>query len=181
MWSPGLAAAFTAEAVLKVVVGLALILILAAGVVLPRVELKAERLAHEQTKRQYVEERARLLAAAREHEITMQRAVARAQGDLDEARREIRRRDQVIGLLRADAGGLREQLAAYAAAGRRDPACAGNDRAGVLARLATEGADLLARGATLLRACALDHDERAAEVKALLAAWPRPAVPSVAD
>ena len=85
---------FPAEAALKAVVGLAAILLLAVGFVLPRVELKAERLAHEQTKRQYAEERARLLAAAREHEITMQRAVARAQGDLDEARRSIRLRDQ---------------------------------------------------------------------------------------
>lgn len=181
MWPPGLAAAFTVDAVLKVVVGLALILILAVGVVVPRIELKAERLAHEQTKLQHAEERARRLAAAREHEITMQRAVARAQGDLDEARREIRRRDQVIGLLRADAGGLREQLAAYAAAGARDSACAGDDRAGILARLAAEGAELLATAGALLRACALDHDERAAEVTALLAAWPRSTVPSVAD
>ena len=172
---------FPAETVLKAVVGLAAILLLAVGVVLPRVELKAERLAHKQSKRVHAEERARLLAAAREQEITMQRAVALAQGDLDEARRSIRLRDRALGRLRADAGGLREQLAAYAAAGPRDPACAGDDRAGVLARLATEGAELLATGGALLRACALDHDERAAEVKALLAAWPRPAVPSVAD
>jgi hypothetical protein len=172
---------FPAESVLKAVIAVAAILLLAVGVVLPRVELKTERLAHEQTKRQHAEERARLLAAAREQEITMQRAVARAQGDLDEARRSIRLRDQALGRLRTDAGGLRERLAAYAAAGSRDPACAGDDRAGVLARLATEGAELLARGGTLLRACAADHDERAAEVRALLAAWPRPAVPSVAD
>jgi hypothetical protein len=165
----------------KVALALLAGFVLMVLVLVPRLELHAEREAHATTKREHAEERARLLAAVREQEIAMQRAVARAQGDLDEARRTIRRRDDVIGRLRADAGGLREQLAAYAAAGHRDPACTGDDRLGTLAGLAAEGAELLARGGALLRACALDHDERAAEVTALLAAWPRSAVPSVAD
>ena len=150
-------------------------------VLVPRLELHAEREAHATTKREHAEERVQLLAAVREQEIAMQRAVARAQGDLDEARRTIRRRDEVIGRLRTDGRGLREQLAAYATADARDSACASDDRPGILAGLAAEGAELLARGGALLRACAADHDERAAEVTALLAAWPRPAVPSVAD
>jgi hypothetical protein len=101
-----------------------------------------------------------------------QQTADNARKGLDDARQQIAAKDRAIASLRTDAGSLRMQLAAYAAsAAGQDPSAAAV--AGTLGTVAAEGAELLAEGADLLRTFARDHDERAAEVTALLAAWPR--------
>jgi hypothetical protein len=113
-------------------------------------------------------------AKQRQIEERYQSAVNQATEALTDARKTIAQQARDISSLRLDAGGLRNQLAAYAA-GRTgpDPAATPEDRSRVLAAVAAEGAELLAEGGQLLAACARDHDERAAEVAALLSAWPR--------
>jgi chromosome segregation ATPase len=111
-------------------------------------------------------------AKQREIETERQQIADTARKGLDDARQQIAAKDRAIASLRTDAGSLRQLLATYATGGAgKDPRAA--SVAGTLADLAASGADLLAEGADLLRACARDHDERAAEVTALLAALPR--------
>jgi len=111
-------------------------------------------------------------AKQREIEIGRQQIADTAKKGLDDARQQIAARDRSIAALRTDAHGLRQLLATYATGGAgQDPRAA--SVAGTLADLAASGADLLSEGADLLRTCARDHDERAAEVSALISAWPR--------
>jgi hypothetical protein len=149
--------------------------------VVPRLELRDERAHHAATKvacaemrAQWASELAAAHAKARAKERELSNAVTTARGELDDALSDIRRRDAALSAARADARGLRQQLAAYADAVRvsGDPAAAG-DAIGTIAELAATGGELLAEGAELLRQCARDHDERAAEVTALIKAWPR--------
>lgn len=112
---------------------------------------------------------------ARQREIEQRYATnaASAAQELAHARQTIAEQDRLVRDLRAAASGLRIDLAAFAAGGTcEDPGAPGGTRAGALAELAADGADLLADGGELLRACARDHDERAAEVRALIQAWP---------
>lgn len=150
--------------------------------VVPRLELRDERAQHAATKAacaemraQWAKELAEAHAQARAKERELNNAVIAAQGELDATKQDIRRKDAALVAARADARGLRDQLRAFAAAVPvpSDPAGSGSDRAAVLADVAGEGADLLAEGAELLRQCAAAHDERAAEVAALVKAWPR--------
>lgn len=101
-----------------------------------------------------------------------QQAADTARKGLDDARQQIADRDRAIAALRLDAGSLRKLLAAYAAIATGQDT-GGASVAGTLADVAASGAELLGEGAELLQSCARDHDERAAEVTALLAAWPR--------
>jgi len=111
-------------------------------------------------------------AKQRQIEEQRQQAADAAQKGLDDARQQIAARDSAIAALRTDAGGLRQQLAQYAGRACTDPGAPGVSA--TLADLAAEGAELLAEGGELLRSCAREHDERAAEVRALIEAWPKP-------
>lgn len=101
-----------------------------------------------------------------------QQAADKAHKGLDDARQQIADRDRAIAALRLDAGSLRKLLATYAASATGQDTGAASV-AGTLADVAASGAELLGEGEELLRSCARDHDERAAEVTSLLAAWPR--------
>lgn len=104
--------------------------------------------------------------------VTGERDAAHAKIDQLEAEQAAttRRLDDAV---RAN-GWMRNQLAAYAAGGTgADPGATCEARARALAALAADGAELLAEGAGLVRSCAAAHDKRAAEVNALVDAWPR--------
>jgi hypothetical protein len=149
--------------------------------VLPRLELRDERIAHAATKTacaemraQWAAELAEAHAKARVRERELNDAVIAAQGELDGRKAEIRKKDAAIAAARADARGLRDQLRAFAASVpvSGDTAGAGS-AAGTLAEVAGTGVELLSEGAELLRQCSLDHDTVAAERDALIRAWPR--------
>ena len=111
--------------------------------------------------------------AALKRQQALQLDVDTAREDLSHAKDRIREQDARIGRLSVDADRLRDQLAAYAAgSGDPNPGASCPDRAATLAGLAAEGASLLAEGAELYRQAAVAESERAAEVKALLQAWP---------
>lgn len=120
-------------------------------------------------------------ALALEIQARMQQEVDNARTELDAIRRVLRQREATIRALTADierlsadARGLRDDLARFAAgpaAGDSLAAC--QQRSLALAGLLAEGGELVAEGAGLVAACAIAHDERAAEVRALLGAWPR--------
>lgn len=102
-----------------------------------------------------------------------QQSAETAQGDLYAARTEIAALDRSITALRTANSGLRSQLAGYAAGQPDDTLAACQSRAGTLAALLAEGEGLVRAHAELARSCARAHDERAAEVGALLDAWPQ--------
>jgi hypothetical protein len=149
--------------------------------VVPRLELRDERIAHRATivacaemRTRWAEELAAAHARARSTEQQYQVTVDNARRTLDDARTEIAAKDRLIAAARSDARGLRQQLADRAAAVRLsgDPGAAG-DALGVIADLAGQGVGLLDEGRELLRQCAADHDTAVAERDALIAAWPR--------
>lgn len=115
---------------------------------------------------------------ARQLEIAWADAAEKASRELKDAYSIIERSAPEIDRLRRDRDalrdGLRNALHAYAA-GRsaEDSVAACRSRAGALASLLADGADLLAESAGLLEQAALAHDRRAAEVTALLQAWPQ--------
>jgi hypothetical protein len=113
-------------------------------------------------------------AAVMVRERGLQLAVDTAREDLDHAKAQLREADARVARLVVDTNGLRQQLGSFAAGtGSADSASACQRRAGELAELLAESAGLLAEGVGLVRETALAHDERAAEVAALLKAWPR--------
>jgi hypothetical protein len=149
--------------------------------VVPRLELRDERIAHKATvvactemRARWAEELAAAHARARSTEQQYQATVDNARRNLDEARTEIAAKDRLIAAARSDARGLRKQLADHAAAVRLsgDPGATG-DALGAIADLAGQGSELLGEGRELLRQCALDHDTAVAERNALIDAWPR--------
>jgi hypothetical protein len=150
--------------------------------ILPRMELSSEREAHAATKLALAELKAKAaedLAAAvlqaKTTEEALQAQVDYERRTLDEARAELRKRNSALAAVRNDARGLRQQLDTLAASVRvsQDPTTAG-DAVTALSQVAGQCGDLLDEGRQLLRQCALDHDERAAEVTSLLKAWPAP-------
>ena len=160
---------------------LALLALIWWAAVLPRMELRDELSQHAATKAACAEMRATWAAElaeaharARTRERELQDAVTTAQGELHERKADIAKKDAALVAARADAHGLRDQLRTFAAAVPvpGDPGSAGS-AAGTIAELAGQGIDLLGEGAELLRECAAAHDERAAEVTALVKAWPR--------
>lgn len=118
---------------------------------------------------------------ARRREADMQAAVDREREVADESKRKISEQarklaeqNAAIARLRDDAGGLRIQLAAYAAGrGAEDSLGACQARAARLGELLAEGGGLLAEGAELAGACAIAADDRAVKLRACLAAWPK--------
>lgn len=132
---------------------------------------------HEGQLREIAETRARAEAAARETEQRLRADVDAARARLDAEVERIANAQQEIDRLRLDRehlrAGLRNALAAYAASGvSADSLAACQQRARALAEATADGAELLAEGARLLEQAAAAHDRRAAEVEALLSAWP---------
>lgn len=127
------------------------------------------------------EERAAAERRARETEQRLRAAVETAEKELKEEREKVHELEQKIAEQNArirdlirERNGLRDELLTYAAGpATGDTLAACRERAGTLAKVVADGADLLAEGAGLLAEVAADHDERAAEVEALLNAWPR--------
>jgi hypothetical protein len=139
-----------------------------------------ERLrAEHQADLRMISERAREIEARnRALEAQMRQAADKARKELDDAIAEIRNREAALAGIRRDRDalrvGLRDALAAYAGgSGTADSLAACRARAGALAVAAADGAELLAEGASLLEQAALAHDRRAAEVRALIEAWPQ--------
>jgi hypothetical protein len=111
-------------------------------------------------------------ALARQQEL--QEAADAAREALDDAKRQISEQTSRIAVLSVDAGRMRVDLARYAAArSGPDTVAACQDRAGTLAGLLAAGAGLVAEGTNLARTSSADHDRCTAEVRALLAGWPR--------
>lgn len=140
----------------------------------PRAELAQARTDHAEQ----VAEWNRLAAAGAQRALTItaqwQQQAEKARGDLDDERERNAALAADIVVLRATVGGLRGDLAAYAAGtGAADTVAACRARAETLASLLAEGSELLAEGGNLLAEAARAHDDRAAEVRALIAAWPK--------
>jgi chromosome segregation ATPase len=150
--------------------------------ILPRQQLSAEREAHAATKLalaelkvKAAEDLASAVLQAKTTEEALQAAVDYERRTLDEVRTELKKRDTALAAARNDARGLRQQLTNLGTGVRvsKDPN-ASLDAVTALSQVAGQCADLLDEGRQLLRQCARDHDERAAEVTSLLKAWPSP-------
>lgn len=144
----------------------------------PRVELAEQKM--EQARQHSEWERLRAVAAADalKRQNDLQETVDHARANLEGSRQTIAAQASRIAALSADSDRMRNKLTTYAT-GRsgQDTVAACQSRAGALAGLLAEGAGIVIEGANLARESALAHDERAAEVNALLSAWPQNRVP----
>ena len=139
-----------------------------------RADLAAVEARHAEQVADWHRQRAEAAAAVLVRQKAIQADVDSAREELENARARIRLQDADIARLRLNADGLRVKLGAYATGtGSADSLGACQQRAGALANLLAEGSGLLAEGGNLLRDIARAHDERAAEVNALLSAWPK--------
>lgn len=123
-------------------------------------------------KAEYAQALAAAEATARQREQALQEKVDASKQSLDAAKARIKAQDRAIAALRTDVVSLRNDLSAYAAGQGAGPSC--DERSKRLGAVAAEGVGLLAEGEKLLSECASNADERSAEVKALLEAWPKP-------
>ena len=164
-WRP---LAYAAAAVLLLAVGYRL------GGINPKADLRAAEARHAAQVADWHRQSAEAAQAALKRQQALQMAADTAREDLDHARTRIREQDGRIARLSVDSGRLRDELAAYAA-GTAGPVSEAtcHARAAALADYAARGAELLARGADLSRRAAIGEAERAAEVRALLQAWPK--------
>jgi hypothetical protein len=139
----------------------------------PRQELAEQRADHSRQVAEWERLRAVAAADAIRRQTDLQDSVDRARANLEGSNRTIAAQAARIAVLSSDSDRLRGKLATYAA-GRsgQDTLAACHARAGTLANLLAEGAGLVVEGANLARECSIDHDRRAAEVNALLSAWP---------
>lgn len=143
-----------------------------------KAQIERERAEHAAELAAIDRARADAESKARQLEIVWAEAAERASKELRDAYAIIERSAPEIEKLRRDRDilrdGLRNALHAYAA-GRsaEDSVAACRSRAGALASLLADGTELLAEGAGLLEQVAVAHDRRAAEVSALLRAWPQ--------
>lgn len=140
----------------------------------PRAELAQARTDHAEQ----VAEWNRLAARGAQRALDLTAQWQRKADDARTALEDERERNAAlaarIARLDADRERLRGDLATYAAGtGAADTVLACQARAATLAGLLAEGSDLLAEGGNLLAETARAHDDRAAEVRALVAAWPR--------
>ena len=154
----------------RVAAGLVVMVLLAGAIVVPRMQLKAERAAHLETKRAFSEAQIAAERKARQLQDQQQAAVDTARKTLDETRSQIRRRDAALAAARADARGLRNKLATFGAGLPGETLASCDARSRALADAVAGCGELLSEGQQLVRFCAA-HDERAAEVRALLSAW----------
>jgi hypothetical protein len=144
------------------------------GGINPRADLARAEARHAAQQAEWHRLSAEAAAAALRRQQALQLTVDTAREDLTHAKAAIADRDARIARVSLDAGRLRDKLAAYASgAGSQDSIAACQHRAATLADLLAEGAGLLAEGSDLYRQAARAHDDRAAEVAALLQAWPR--------
>lgn len=163
----------------RAIVALATLVFVAAvayrfGGINPRADLARAEARHAAQMAEWQRLSAEAAAAALRRQQALQLTIDTAREDLTHAKAEIADRDARIVRVSLDAGRLRDKLAAFASgAGGQDSIAACQQRAGSLANLLAEGAGLLAEGSDLYRQAARAHDERAAEVNALLQAWPR--------
>ena len=164
-WRP---IAYAAAAVLLLAVGYRL------GGINPKADLAAAKAEHAVQVADWHRQVADAAKAALGRQQALQADVDTAREDLDHARTRISEQDARIARLSVDSGRLREQLAAYAAGpGSADSLASCLTRTAALAAAAADGAGLLAEGAELYRQAARAADERSAEVRALLQAWPK--------
>ena len=140
----------------------------------PRQELAEQKADHSLQVAEWERLRAVAAADALRRQQDLQDSVDHARANLEGSRQTIAAQASRIATLSADSDRLRGKLAAFAA-GRpgSDTLAACQSRAGALANLLADGSGLLVEGSNLARQCAIAHDERAAEVRALLSAWPR--------
>lgn len=139
-----------------------------------RADLAAVEARHAEQVADWHRQRAEAAAAVLARQTALQTDVDKAREDLNHARTLIAEQGTRIARLSVDSDGLRVKLRAYSAgAGGGDTVAACQQRAGALANLLAEGAGLAAEAGNLARQCAIDHDERAAEVRVLLAGWPK--------
>ena len=163
----------------RLIVPLALGIVLLAvgyrlGGINPKAELKSAKSEHALQISNWHRQAAEAASAALARQQAMQLDVDTAREDLTHAKDRIREQDARIARLNVDAGQLRRDLAAYAAgAGDPNPDATCPARAAALADATAGCVDLLAEGERLYRQAALIADERTAEVRALLQAWPR--------
>jgi hypothetical protein len=141
-----------------------------------RANLAAVEARHAEQIADWHRQRAEAAAAVLARQRAMQSDVDTARKDLEDARVRISVQDADIARLRLNADGLRVKLGAYASGPTGgDSLAACQRRSNELAGFLADGVGILTEGASLLRQIAVSHDERAAEVAALLAAWPRSA------
>ena len=163
----------------RLIVPLALGIVLLAvgyrlGGINPKADLLAAEARHAAQVAEWHRQRADDARAALARQQALQLDVDTAREDLSHAKDRIREQDARIARLNVDAGQLRRDLAAYAAgAGDPNPDATCPARAAALADATAGCVDLLAEGERLYRQAALIADERTAEVRALLQAWPR--------
>lgn len=144
------------------------------GGINPKADLRAAEARHAEQVAEWQKLRVEAATAALARQQAMQLDVDTAREDLTHARERIADQDARIDRLAVDTGRLRDQLAAFAAGtGDPNPDATCPARAAALADATAGCVDLLAEGERLYRQAALIADERTAEVKALLQAWPR--------
>jgi len=144
------------------------------GGINPKADLARARAEHAAQVADWHRQSSEAAQAALNRQQALQLDVDTAREDLSHAKDRIREQDARIARLNVDAGQLRRDLAAYAAgAGDPNPDATCPARAAALADATAGCVDLLAEGERLYRHAALTADERTAEVKALLQAWPR--------
>ena len=140
----------------------------------PRAELAEAKAEHSRQVAEWQRMSADAAAKALKKQTALQLDVDTAREDLHDALAKIADQDARIARLNLDAGKLRSDLAAFASgSGGSDSVAACQTRARSLADLVAEGGGLLGTCAGLFRESAIAHDERAAEVAALLKAWPK--------
>lgn len=107
---------------------------------------------------------------ARRVEAEHRAVVDRARADLDAARARVATLDRDLFRRGVDVDRLRREV--ESAAARNFAPCAASDAdRSAFGQLAAEGVGLLDEGRNLLRQCARDHDDRTAEIDALLDGW----------
>lgn len=173
----------------RILAGAAVAFLVAAGVQTWR--LSSERQAHADTRTQAAEATARAAAEALAWSRALQQSADTArehaheqQQTIDQQARTIADLQRRLVRLDADARGLRDQLAAYAAGGAGDTAATCQQRASRLAELLAEGAELVREGSALVATCgelaresARAAHQRAVDQDALINAWPREVTP----
>lgn len=140
----------------------------------PRAELAQARTDHAEQVAEWNQLAAKGAQRALDLAAQWQRKADDARTAVEDERERNAALSALIVRLDADRERLRGDLATYAAGtGATDTVVACQARAAALASLLAEGGELLAEGGNLLAETARAHDDRAADVRALIAAWPK--------
>lgn len=139
-----------------------------------RAQTMTERAGRAADRAAWTQQVAEAESAARKREGALQALVDQAKGELDVQNAAITEQAARIAGLTVDARGLRGQLAAARAdRGVTESIAACASYVAELETAVTGGGELLVEGQVLVRQFAEAHDRRAAEVAALLQAWPK--------